>query len=111
MSPILSAECITASTAIESAIKKLEQDLYALKKLAKKQYDLEWENFEKPASEKVTLDIFKRLDLWCRINEVVDWQLNTGIAGLLAHKPLIKETEKALAKQVENVWDKGALKV
>jgi len=93
---MLSPECITASTAIEKAIKNVYSDVLHLQHLVRQQYDLEWESFEKPAGETVTLDIFKRLDLWARINEACEKALDGKIADLLGMKAMIRETEKKL---------------
>lgn len=93
---LLSPECITASTTIETTIKTIHSEYLYLQNLARQQYDLEWENFEKPAGEMVTLDIFKRLDLWARINECCEKQLDKGVADLMGMKAMIRETEKAL---------------
>ena len=93
---LLSPECITASTAIEAAIKTIHSDVLYLQHLVRQQYDLEWESFEKPTSNEVTLDIFKRLDLWARINETCEKALDKNVADLLGMKAMIRETEKAL---------------
>ena len=93
---LLSPECITASTAIEKAIKNVHNDVLYLQHLVREQYDLEWESFEKPASDEVTLDIFKRLDLWARINEACEKALDKGVADIMGMKAMIKETEKVL---------------
>ena len=93
---LLSPECITASTAIEKAIKNVQSDVLHLQHLVRQQYDLEWENFERPDGETVTLDIFKRLDLWARINEACEKALDKNVADLLGMKAMIRETEKAL---------------
>ena len=93
---LLSPKCITASTAIEATIKTIHSDVLYLQNLVRQQYDLEWENFEKPASAEVTLDIFKRLDLWARINEACEKALDKNVADLLGMKAMIRETEKKL---------------
>lgn len=93
---LLSPECITASTVIEKAIKNVQSDVLHLQHLVRQQYDLEWESFEKPASAEVTLDIFKRLDLWARINECCEKALDGKVADLMSMKAMIRETEKAL---------------
>ena len=93
---LLSPECITASTTIEKAIKTINSEYLYLQHLVRQQYNLEWESFEKPASSEVTLDIFKRLDLWARINECCDKALDKNVADLMSLKAMIKETEKVL---------------
>ena len=93
---LLSPECITASTAIEAAIKAIHSNVLYLQHLVRHQYDLEWENFERPDGETVTLDIFKRLDLWARINEACEKALDKNVADLLGMKAMIRETEKTL---------------
>ena len=93
---LLSPECITASTTVEKVIKTINSEYLYLQHLVRQQYDLEWESFEKPASDKVTLDIFKRLDLWARINECCEKALDGKVADLLSLKAMIKETEKVL---------------
>ena len=93
---LLSPECITASTAIEKAIKNVHSDVLHLQHLVRQQYNLEWENFEMPVSAEVTLDIFKRLDLWARINEACEKALDKNVADLLSMKTMIRETEKKL---------------
>lgn len=95
---MLAPECITASTAIESLIKKLYLGFIDLQMLAKQQYDIEWDNFEKPCADSCSLDIFKRLDLWCRIDDVCNQQIESRLRGLLPLKELVRETEKALSK-------------
>ena len=93
---LLSPECITASTAVEKVIKTINSEYLYLQHLVRQQYDLEWESFEKPASDKVTLDIFKRLDLWARINEACEKALDKNVADLMSLKEMIRKTEKVL---------------
>jgi len=95
---LLAPECITASTAIEALIKKLYLGFIDLQALSKQQYDIEWDNFEKAEADVCSLGIFKRLDLWCRIDDVCNQQIESGLKGLLPLKELVRETEKALIK-------------
>ena len=93
---LLSTECIANSTAIEVIIKRIDSNIKDLRRLAKAQYDLEWENFEQPIDVIALGEVAARLDVWCRLNDWCKYVEKTDIYGLLTVKKDIRETENKL---------------
>jgi hypothetical protein len=90
---MLSTETILHSLQIENEHKRLTHSIEAIRKLAKTQYNLDWEDMDKieapegmVVSEAYCKDIIDRLNIWCEID-----RLTTLIGDQIA---LIRSTEK-----------------
>lgn len=100
---MLTAEAISHSTQIEGSYKRLMKEIQYLKDKVREQYNLDWASFDDvivedgqgAKLEDSCLDIiFKRLDLWCKLDYVL-WVLDEGQLKVLGNRIAeIRATEK-----------------